>query len=155
AGDDPVPAPDVGDALGLGQAGLAVAEHVLRPLAVGDVLGDAVDPDRLALGVDLDAAARPEVPDLAAVADDAVLVLERLRLLEPVLDDRPGPGLVVGVDPRNDALERGVELLRVDPPDPVHLVGPEDLLRLEVVFPTSDMGDALGVGELRLAVAEQ
>ena len=133
-----------------GLADLVVGEHL-----VGDVLVGAGHPHRPAGGVALGAAEATQPADGAVAPDDPGVPLELVGAGVRRVDLAPDVGPVVGVDVVEEPLVGGGELLAGDLVDPVELVGPHDLVVLDVPLPAADGGDRLRLGQPLLAVAQR
>ena len=133
-----------------GLADLVVGEHL-----VGDVLVGAGHPHRPAGGVALGAAEATQPADGAVAPDDPGVPLELVGAGVRRVHLPPDVGPVVGVDVVEEPLVGGGELLAGDLVDPVELVGPHDLVVLDVPLPAADGGDRLRLGQPLLAVAQR
>ena len=80
---------------------------------------------------------------------------ELVGLLEGARDGGGDVVTVVGVHPVEEALVVRREIRAgLEPVDPVQLVGPRDDIADDVPLPAADLGDVLGLGQLRLAALQ-
>ena len=147
--------------VGFGQVAVGGLRDVLRLLEfllgvppLGDVLHGAEDLRGLAIGVEDDFAAGVEDAHVAIRMHGAIGVGERLMILEGLLDDPAAGFLVVGMHPKNKRVVGDAKGLRGETTQPEHLIGPTRRVRGEIPVPATHASDALGLGELRLALAE-
>ena len=148
--------PEVALDLGMGPGHLR-----LRQLSFVDVLVDAMQLHRAALGVLLDAKPHGDPARLAAHAQDASLEPDlepRVRRFDPLADhlgDRVG---VLRMDPLRrelpDAHDVAAGLLGCQAVESVVLVVEGEVLALDVVLPGAHVGDREGSREQSLAAAE-
>ena len=150
----PVPAADVRDALGIGEARLAGAQLLLGAALLGNVLDGSADPRRGAVLDEGDLGFLVDDADLAVGADNPMIAAERLAAGDPLLDCDAQPRAVAGVNRRVIIFQRQLEGLGILPEDAKNLVRPVELAVPDIPFPAADMGDALGVGQARLAAAQ-
>jgi hypothetical protein len=73
---------------------------------------------------------------------------------ECLLDVRPNSGSILGIHLGNGHLEGGGKRLRDVPVDAIHLIGPRDPVLRDHPLPAPDVGDLLGLGELRLLLTK-
>ena len=134
---------------------LARQQHLalLGAFAVGDVEGDAVHAYRLALGVARDDAGAIAPAHFAARSHDPEFDLEA-RLAQT--DDGGERVLlaVVGMHHRLDALDRGLEMSRIDAEDAVRAVIPFEMTRHQVDLPRAHVAGRERDGAALLALAQ-
>src|SRR5690606_25778613 len=147
-----VVARDVGELLELGVALLervgVVAEVLLGPALLGDVLRRALERNGLAFGVDDGLAEAKDVADGAVGPDDAVVHLVRLLPLEGRLDGLPHLRAVLRGEEFEVALEIRFEVIGAEAVDAVELVGPGERVSGDLPAPAPDAGDLLRLAEL-------
>src|SRR5205085_2186399 len=136
------PALEVGARRGQGGFGLG---------AVRDVVADAQHPPRAALVVERDAAAGVQQAHRAVGAHDALVEPERAAFAQGGPDDLRHTVAILGMHAHEIALVAGRVLRGRDAVDPVELVAPDQVAAADVPVPAAQLGDALGVGQPRLA----
>ncbi len=117
---------------------------------VGHVAASPDEADDASLIVLGSFADRVDRPRRTVWTNDALAIGEPTALLESAANFALDAHPVVGVEPRDERLERDRGRLRLEAVDPVELVGPRDAARGEVPLPAPDVCDLLGQRELSL-----
>ena len=137
------------------ELGLALDHRALGVAQVGDVLGGAEDPARSPLVVQLHLRARVHEAFGAVEAPRAPVVLERLVVVQSPGKAGVQDRQIFGVHVLAADLVGESTLSRRQPEHAEDLIRPDQLLAPRVVAPVADVGQALRLGQPRLARAQQ
>ena len=130
-----------------------LAELLLGPPLLGDVLHGAEDPQRLAAVVGRDLAAAVQDADDAVGPDDAVLEGERRVIFERPVQRAVDRVPVLRVDVAQQSLVARGKSTGGQAVDAIQLIGPGDLVGRDVPLPAADVRDVLRFSEQRDAAA--
>ncbi|MNX76834.1 hypothetical protein D3C86_1083520 [compost metagenome] len=136
------------------EALVSAPELVFEPLALGDVLDEAVHAKGMPREIPEDLALRVHGPDAVwRLGEPELQVVARLPL-QGRTHRRFDPVAVVRVDALQEVLERGGPACGVLARDEVVPLAPGDAPRLDFPLPAAELRDALGLDEPALAIAQ-
>src|SRR5215216_309286 len=125
--------------------------------ALGDVLDGPEHSQGLPVRADAHLGLSEQHTLHAVIPSDAVLDVGEIMVIsssECLLDVRPNSRSILGIHLRNGHLEGGGKRLWDVPVDAIHLIGPRDPVLRDHPLPAPDVGDLLGLGELRLLLTK-
>src|SRR5687768_6070262 len=101
---------------------LTTSDCLFGPLACSDVLSRSDEPNDLVVPVEDDAALDMKVPNLAVLANDAVIALEGLMVHKGLADDAIHCLTVIRMQEPRECLEARRDRAGVHAEDTIHLV---------------------------------